>query len=116
MSVPEPSPTQEHQAQRALHTPGPWSFFADGGDFTIYDDSYLNRHIASTSNGGVPQDQVEANTRLIAAAPELLEALRACRSVLDALMGDTDPLDGTPALRACQAASAAIAKATEEQS
>lgn len=42
---------------------------------------------------------------------ELLEALKTCRSVIDQLMGDTDPHEETSALVACQRASAAIAKA-----
>lgn len=39
-----------------------------------------------------------------------LRALKKCQSALDSLMGDTDPLDDTPELLACQAATKAIEK------
>jgi transcription initiation factor IIE alpha subunit len=51
-------------------------------------------------------DQERANARLIAAAPDLLEALELCEDVLARLD------DGTPSISALHAARAAIAKAT----
>ncbi len=61
-------------ANKATHTPGPWNYLYDGrGDHTIV-DAY-GRVLAVT--WGVPIDRgtEEANARLIASAPELLEAL-----------------------------------------
>lgn len=53
---------------QAQHTPGPWQF-RDGGIET------LNYHpIARINDDPAFKVQMEANARLIAAAPELLEA------------------------------------------
>ena len=65
------------------HTPGPWEALKDNNRWTIFlPDSYLGNHIAYTSNGGVSEDQEEANARLIAAAPDLLEALEQARTTI----------------------------------
>jgi hypothetical protein len=58
------------------HTPGDWDICWDGKRYVIHDNTALQRHIAYTSDGGVPDDEAWANACLIAAAPELLEALR----------------------------------------
>lgn len=51
-----------------MHTPGPWR--AEPGDYP--DDNYV------TSDGGTIVDHVsDADARLIAAAPDLLDALMA---------------------------------------
>jgi hypothetical protein len=70
------------------HTPGPWKVVRDGnplsaGIVAVIEHS-PDRHIAVEEDhfGGpwCAPDTWEANARLIAAAPELLEALReACR-------------------------------------
>lgn len=53
------------------HTPGPWS--CDHGDTpTVYPDNDKDYGIIADVYG----DQAQANARLIAAAPELLEALK----------------------------------------
>lgn len=57
------------------HTPGPWSIFRDG-DNLIIETIPLNRFSAIAEiTGGRGLEEDEANARLIAAAPELLEAL-----------------------------------------
>jgi hypothetical protein len=98
------------------HTPGPWTANDDGSVTAFLDDGVIDEVICSLI--GVKIDasfftdvpgQTEANTRLIAAAPDLLEA---CRQL--AKLGDwTGP---TPAgfTEAWECAVSAIAKATAE--
>jgi len=65
-------------AKAATHTPGPWTF---RGPIVFSDFSC----VASCDFGAsqtVPVSEAEANARLIAAAPELLEA---CRQALFAI-------------------------------
>ena len=79
------------------HTPGPWS--QKGRD--IFSGT---TYIADVkANRLVPPEEAEANARLIAAAPELLEALRDLVSPYDGNM------DGAPT--SIKLARAAIAKA-----
>lgn len=60
------------------HTPGPWSIQADDLDsFTIYSEQMNIAEILAIGGEGM-SDEGEANARLIAAAPELLEALQEC--------------------------------------
>lgn len=89
------------------HTPGPWSFVKCDGGFRSFDaDDWTviaqNKIVPALVWGGVAFEEGEANARLIAAAPELLEALIAVRSVLDRNMSPN----------ACAMADAAISKAT----
>lgn len=95
------------------HTPGPW-FIREGMDGGLMIDSDSGPVVDARWEGGssTTLDLEGADAHLIAAAPELLEALKKCRSVIDELMGDTDPLYETSALVACREASDAIAKAT----
>lgn len=66
-------------AEPQAHTPGPWTAEAEreGGPVTYV---HAKAHGIADCNAGYPND--EANARLIAAAPELYEALRALRSAL----------------------------------
>jgi hypothetical protein len=94
---------------KAKHTPGPWKvrkeWHGDGQEV------YPNRKVSI----GQPSEvcvvsgiygECKANARLIAAAPDLLEALQLAA---EAMGGSTDP---TLLGRADKAAQAAIAKAT----
>jgi DNA-binding NarL/FixJ family response regulator len=57
------------------HTPGPWRVIADHEDDR---DIFAANELLATAydmNGSSPKQTAEANARLIAAAPELLEAL-----------------------------------------
>lgn len=93
----------------AKHTPGPWHIDEDPRPGMEW-----NRHINSApamtvcfmahSDGNAPERDA-ANARLIAAAPELLEALRA-------IISDGMHCDVVPHLQ--DKARAAIAKATGE--
>jgi hypothetical protein len=59
------------------HTPGPWSFHpTEGANFSIGISG--GRHVADCSrNANIPTEEKAANARLIAAAPDLLEAAKA---------------------------------------
>jgi hypothetical protein len=90
------------------HTPGPWSYdqrwvSAGHGDqkIAICGMFYLDH---------APRDEVEANMRLIATAPDLLEALQEAVEALQAIEETTE----FPSLvgSALEAVSKAIAKAT----
>lgn len=92
------------------HTPGPWSVnechvyrYDDEYDETICDTSGAPTEAAFMSD--VP-DRAEANARLIAAAPELLEA---CKRLMGrAFVGSHTPREQDPLWKL---AHAAIAKA-----
>lgn len=69
------------------HTPGPWTLTApeDRAGWTIEstDCKIAHLYLYGASTGG-PRTKGEpsANARLIAAAPELLAALRECRAIV----------------------------------
>jgi hypothetical protein len=95
------------------HTPGPWQARNDYGWDTIIgnvdgpdDGEYTYTGIAEviTEDPG----EAQANARLIAAAPELLEALQRCTARLEIHMKHSEDL------AAHMQAAAAIAKATGE--
>ena len=105
------------------HTPGPWLIYANNGYLYIEADQgkkWRNPTICHLYEDVTPFDSVllgdqfaefdnaKANAHLIAAAPELLEALRG-------LLNAPDPEeveDHAPKLRAIMNAHSAIAKAT----
>ena len=82
----------------AKYTPGPWNI----GHSTV---------VLMVSRGviGISHDEEFANARLIAAAPDLLEALKDCVAVMDRELAGLKVIQ--PEL---SAARAAIAKATGE--
>jgi hypothetical protein len=82
------------------HTPGPWrELYTRVDDASGYQIAHLDLH-------GKSEGERDANRRLIAAAPDLLKALRAL-----VLADQEQGLDDT----LFDAARAAIAKATGEQ-
>lgn len=81
------------------HTPGPWTT-GHGNTYVIRQDKLNGRRVAELmSRDAAAYDEAFANAKLIAAAPELLEALRCVLRVADRA---TDEFD---------AARSAIAKA-----
>jgi hypothetical protein len=93
------------------HTPGPWRISGDAGHAAnIRITSVARRHIAKVYAESIAQDPVcEANARLIASAPDLLDALQALTSMFHP---NTQYVNGHPA---AEKARAAIRKATGEQ-
>ncbi|HFH3873747.1 TPA: hypothetical protein ACGJ1X_003916 [Pseudomonas aeruginosa] len=86
------------------HTPGPWCQDKWGSLMTEGGQDVLLRGITTISAGSDERiAEAEANTRLISAAPELLEALQVCIQQITALCSAEDVPDQ---------ARAAIAKAT----
>ena len=65
------------------HTPGPWRTIEQVGGRTVL--VMTNRHTPDTSIASVIGDDKEPNARLIAAAPDLLAALRQIRDQYTAL-------------------------------
>lgn len=61
------------------HTPGPW-FSAADEVYQLHSDGRLGRQICDISS---ESKNIPADARLIAAAPELLEALEAFERVID---------------------------------
>ncbi len=81
----------------AAYTPGPWSVskegsLAGGHYWTIFGrDGYETARSAGLSR---PTEEIAANARLIAAAPELLAALRAIVDRSSGRLYDTDQETG----------------------
>lgn len=103
------------------HTPGPWIYGPETGPDCTRIDAENGRVIAAVRSREITSweqsrpiyswsEEGAANARLIAAAPELLEALHACRKELSAWMRDHGSDIGTQ--EAVTKARAAIAKAT----
>jgi hypothetical protein len=102
------------------HTPGPWR--VAGRDTRLLPCSLVGANtlvanVYSTHYGDIEQET--ANAKLIAAAPDMLTALRvarrelhACQSVIH-LRGGFDPAYVDDALRALQGIDAILAIATE---
>jgi hypothetical protein len=96
------------------HTPGPWEIAGPNGYGDI--DGHRVRdprgYILAVAIGDVPELSPEANARLIASAPDLLEALKELRDRLQAFVGALAlTTDCSGDVDAIIAAEAAIAKA-----
>lgn len=111
----EPTPTPKH-------TPGPWTILHDPsthagrirsrfiGPQAYSDDPSKAPAIASIWQDGKGADECNANERLIAAAPDLLAALRDLVDEMGLTLHVTG-WDGSTTLRSLGRARAAIAKA-----
>lgn len=92
------------------YTDGPWEVDPDDRPGMDYNNHVISaqtsERICFMAHGGPSrQDEYDANARLIAAAPDLLEALKA---VLPEGWGDDDTMDHIPGVKQARAA---IAKA-----
>lgn len=64
--------------EKTRHTPGPWHYEMDGFQISIGDESTRHDYLKHDRTVAVIRDNsahAEADARLIAAAPDLLEAL-----------------------------------------
>jgi hypothetical protein len=99
--------------KKTQHTPGPWSAATMKGGRPLVRPkvSDFDTQPIATVEGGYSQSQVvlNANARLIAAAPDLLDALRELRERCGSAVRDAGKF-----LAALDRADAAIAKATGE--
>jgi len=85
------SPANPHAAGKAAHTPGPWIAQRDcrGGPNNTLAEAYgiygpqTRIAVMETEQDWRPQPEIDANARLIAAAPELLEALEKVAALED---------------------------------
>ena len=100
------------------HTPGPWTYdgtvaFSDRPDLPCVVDEY-RLVVAQCWDDGHTDDECEANARLIAAAPELLEALEDAAEAfrIVAEVAEDLRMEGLESFREREAAArAAIARA-----
>ena len=99
----------------AGHTPGPW-FYKRSGFSTVYIEARIGggmlQEVAACGPTAQGSEQQEANARLIAAAPELLEALRDMLDGWKYIRQSHGDLYGVGWDRAQEKAETAIAKAT----
>jgi hypothetical protein len=103
------------QSQEGVrHTPGSWRYapeisFSDSDNPCVVDEFDLV--VAEVSDDGHDEDECEANAHLIAAAPDLLAALKALQIQA---MQSPDLLRTVWGQEALERASAAIARASGE--
>lgn len=103
--------------KQAQHTPGPWvtaDSFGPLKDGTSVQAAKGGEHapLIASCTGSFGREGAQANARLIAAAPELLEALSLC--VVAIQDEDPEPLPGTVWHKPLERARAALAKARGE--
>jgi len=124
--------------ENVQHTPGPWAVL-NGTDIFPVDDYDGMNHVASADPNGdhpasfvsrtpaerraeleadpaskshIPYREAQANARLIAAAPEMLEALKLALAELGGYANGVDRVESPFLFYAIDLAEAAIAKAT----
>lgn len=104
------------------HTPGPWRSHTNGSDFfvTATDFHGANGKVAKCYVADVQkfrnesgEDECQANAKLIAAAPDMLEALKGILNSFHESVKTTASLDEFPSLKAVQAAIAKAQGTTE---
>lgn len=101
------------------HTPGPWVVTGRNDHWVHIGPKKPSKRVLSVANLPAMQTDLDANTNLITAAPDLLAALREIEDALrkdsrDKTIGREDVeyhLDGQTMYRAINLARAAIAKA-----
>ncbi len=80
------------------HTPGPWLYVEDYGSRVVADGHGFSAPYRSTPGSGQCLRQ-NADNRLIASAPELLDQLRRAASILADVAGDIEDGGSLDSLR-----------------
>ena len=101
-------PSTKSQVMSAKHTAGPWEIHSTNNGFTRIDANprWYDFVRVVTELDGAPSLEGQANARLIAAAPDLLAALKEARHALSYIARHSDTADDV-----IDAADAAITKA-----
>ena len=76
----------DNNAKPSAHTPGPWSSGYSEGRGTLCvraADTWICGELLAENGTAISQQEAEANARLIAAAPELLEAVKKLLAVCE---------------------------------
>jgi hypothetical protein len=104
---------EDSRDRPAKHTPGPWTAFELGKEDGTWEKWSIVHNGPLCYGGDACQGPIvsEANARLIAAAPELLEA---CEEALGPLQDAQNGLRSSLAAKAFMKVKAAIAKAKGE--
>jgi hypothetical protein len=117
----------------ACHTPGPWHYHSNEDGKPIYNHgyfaiAYMDAYTPDEDDGGEWEQETDANGKLVAAAPELLECLQeilavfnqaaatgnGTHAVIDFFGNHDDSVN--LAIRWRQKTRAAVAKATSQHS
>jgi len=99
------------------HTPGPWSVWESPYGWARVHARHEKTIADVMSKGGAGKEEYEANSRLIAAAPELLDALVELASIVDGVRNGEGAIDSftlQPARAAIAAATGQVAVATKD--
>ena len=69
------------------HSPGPWTAYDNAAYGTAIKSGQINKYVANVHMyAGLSLETYQANARLIAAAPDLLEAARMMADLVDDLL------------------------------
>src|SRR4051812_37285483 len=96
------------------HTPGPWVIWnkrAGNGSIQYIQALGADEYLAQVFGGSLPAETVQANGRLIAAAPELLGAIKEFLRCAPAFLETSDKCEIDDYASAIRGAASAIAKA-----
>lgn len=98
------------------HTPAPW-LLADGDKKFVYalNDKGINAFFAHVQDPHTSKEELEANARLIAAAPEMLDELKYQAAISENLLQQPIEVLRDYIIAKAQRASTLVAKATGEQ-
>lgn len=83
----QPGPSESRSKEVAMHTPGPWRTASYDNGLTWKVETVEGRLAVASYIAGL-RDVDEANARLIAAAPDLLEAAKGAVEVLEQVAED----------------------------
>lgn len=95
------------------HTPGPWQVTSLNLNTIITNPNESGRICTMNERSSYNDEERQANAKLIAAAPQLLEALKLVKTVLDKFTLILEWSNDDPVIIAKQSVNEAIKQATE---